>query len=225
MPTELKLAKANASFWNRGAQLPLGMTVGEIEHSVTATYSFLHSLNTFLISKGYLTLEELFLGNSLSGALSEILVKNISDHSAAVIRNVKVGGHPDLLLRGKYPGNTVLRGEGIEVKSSKQRGGWQGHNPEAGWTLIFRYKLDDDFSKSARLREPIEFVQILAAELAQSDWSFSGRTGASRRTITASITKTGMHKLRSNPIYQNPAYIVAPDRRLLEEYKAISAQS
>lgn len=39
-----------------------------------------------------------------------------------------------------------------------------------------------------------------AAKLDKKDWSFSGRKGKSRRTISSSIIKSRM-KLRSNKIY------------------------
>ena len=48
--------------------------------------------------------------------------------------------------------------------------------------------------------DPIRFVQVLAADLNEDDWSHSGRSGDSRRTITPSIIASGMNKLRSNPL-------------------------
>jgi hypothetical protein len=51
------------------------------------------------------------------------------------------------------------------------------------------------------MRRPTEIAGVYAAQLRKRDWSFSGRKGESRRTITASITKSGMDKLRSNIVY------------------------
>ena len=181
----------------------------------------LYEVNNFLVGKGLDRLEDLLLGNSLSGMASEILVKSISDCSKTLIRNEKVGGHPDLVPRGAYPGDAVLRGEeGVEIKSSKQQGGWQGHNPEDADLIVFRYVLGDK-SQPTDQRSPITFVQILAAKISKSEWSFSGRKGKSRRTITASITEKGVHKLRSNPIYQDPSYISGRASRT-EKYKKLS---
>ena len=73
--------------------------------------------------------------------------------------------------------------------------------------LVFRYVLGDKNQRESQ-RTPITFVQILAARISKSEWSFSGRKGESRRTITASITAEGVHRLRSNPVYQDPAYVV-----------------
>jgi hypothetical protein len=53
-----------------------------------------------------------------------------------MVANRKIGGHPDLLPKAKYTTDSILKGlEGIEVKTSIQRGGWQGHNPEECWMV------------------------------------------------------------------------------------------
>lgn len=222
MSKQILRAEIVEGYFNSGAELPCGLTVSEIRQAIIDTYEFLFDLNNFFVSKGYARLEELLLGNSRSGMISEILVKHIGENSSTLTRNRKVGGHPDLIPRGKYPNDEVLHGnEGIEVKTSKQPGGWQGHNPEDAWLLIFRYVEDARSGVSPSERKPLEFVQVLCAHITHDEWSFSGRSGTSRRTITASITEAGMDKLRSNPIYQHPAYIVAPNRTMREKYEGI----
>jgi len=91
--------------------------------------------------------------------------------------------------------------EGIEVKASKQKGGWQGHNPEGGWFMIFRYEVDRE-TMPMEERRPTQIVEVLIAKLTKDDWSFSGRKGKSRRTITASIRASGVKKLRDNWVYR-----------------------
>lgn len=187
---------------NKSVGLPYRLTVAEVEEAVQETYRLFHGLNDFLVGGGFRPLEELLLGNSLSGIISEFLVKNIARASANLVANLKVGGHPDLLPRGYYDSNLVLQGdEGIEVKSSIQKGGWQGHNPEEGWVMIFRYAIGKQHSGVIM---PLTFLEILCAKLLKSDWSFSGRRGASRRTPTASITWSGVEKLRSSFLYRVP---------------------
>ena len=113
-----------------------------MEKAVAETYRLFHGLNNFLLSNGFRPLEELLLGNSFSGIISEFLVKNIARASQTLEANMKIGGHPDLLPKGYYTSNSVLKGdEGIEVKSSIQPRGWQGHNPETCWLMIFRYAI------------------------------------------------------------------------------------
>lgn len=201
-------------FFNEHAVLPYGLTVAEVRQAMGRTYDFFQAVNTFLVERGYGRLEDILLGNSFAGVLSETLVKNLSDASYTLTRNRKVGGHPDLILPDRYPGDSVLRGEdGIEVKASKTKGGWQGHNPERGWVMIFRYVVDTT-TEPVEDRCPTEFVEVLAAELQEDDWSFSGRTGNSRRTITASVNIRGTAKLRSNAVFRNPQYVVCARRRL-----------
>jgi len=190
--------------------LPYGLKVSEVEQAVAETYRLFHGLNDYLVREGFRPLEELLLGNSLSGIMSEFLVKNIARVSSTLEANLKVGGHPDLLPKSHYPSNLVLKGaEGIEVKCSIQRGGWQGHNPEDCWLMVFRYvvgKQDDGEIM------PLTFIEILCARLTKSDWSFSGRRGVSRRTPTASITEAGVERLRSNFLYRLPGVGVGRHR-------------
>lgn len=209
-PTQL-----DPRYVNRGVQLPYGLRVDEIEEAVAETYRLFHGLNDFLIQSGFRPLEELLLGNSLSGIISEFLVKNVARASQTLEANMKVGGHPDLLPRGHYSSNLVLKGdEGIEVKSSIQRGGWQGHNPEDCRLMVFRYAIgEQDDGESV----PLTFVEILCAKLERADWSFSGRKGASRRTPTASITASGVEKLRSKFLYRLPGVGIGRHRDILAE--------
>lgn len=200
---------------NQRVVLPYGLTISEIEHAVAETYRLFHGLNDYLVESGFRPLEELLLGNSLSGIISEFLVKNIARASATLESNLKVGGNPDLLPKGHYSSNLVLKGdEGIEVKASIQKGGWQGHNPEDCWVMIFRYAVGErDTGESV----PMTFIEILCAKLKKSDWSFSGRKGTSRRTPTASITTAGVKKLRSNFLYRLPEVGVGRHRSIIAE--------
>ena len=200
---------------NQRASLPYGLRVDEVEKAVAETYRLLHGLNDYLVGAGFHLLEELLLGNSLSGIISEFLVKNIARASTTLEANLKVGGHPDLLPKGHYSSNLVLKGdEGIEVKSSIQGGGWQGHNPEDCWLMVFRYVVGEQGDDS---KVPLTFIEILCAKVEKSDWSFSGRKGSSRRTPTASITASGVEKLRRNFLYRVPGVGVGAHRDVLAE--------
>lgn len=205
----------DSQYVNRHVVLPYDLKVGEVEKAVAETYRLFHGLNDFLVEGGFRPLEELLLGNSLSGIISEFLVKNIARASETLEANLKVGGHPDLLPKGYYASNLVLKGEeGIEVKSSIQPGGWQGHNPEDCWLMVFRYAIGEQESGEV---VPLTFVEILCAKLARLDWSFSGRKGASRRTPTASITASGVEKLRNNFLYRLPGVGVGRHRDILAQ--------
>ena len=199
MATE-RPARLDPRYVNQNVSLPYGLTVAEVEEAVAETYRLVHGINDYLTGGGFRPLEELILGNSLSGIISEFLVKNIARASETLDANLKIGGHPDLLPKGHYSSSLILKGdEGIEVKASIQKGGWQGHNPEDCWLMVFRYAVGEQKKGEAL---PLTFVEILCAMLKKSDWSFSGRKGASRRTPTASITANGVEKLRKNFLYR-----------------------
>jgi len=216
-------AQWNDNFANYNCELPYGLTTTHVRLAVEDVYNFLHNVNNTLVDQGLEPLETLVLGNTLSKMLSELIVKRISAHCETLTRNVRTGGHPDLIPEGMYPGNSVLRApEGIEVKTSKQRGGWQGHNPERGWLIIFRYIMEEP-NPPVEERQPIEFVQILFGRLETEDWSLAERGERSRRTRTTSINQRGVHKLRRSPVYQIPDYIVAPNAALRQQYTALNA--
>ncbi len=200
---------------NRQAVLPYGLTVNEVASAVAETYRLFHGLNDYLLQSGFRPLEELLLGNSLSGIISEFLVKNLARTSTSLEANLKVGGHPDLVPKGYYPSDGVLKGEeGIEVKCSIQRGGWQGHNPEDCWLMIFRYMVGEQKDKR---RVSLTFIEILCAAITKSDWASSGRSGASRRTPTASITESGVDKLRRNFLYRLPGVGIGKHRAIFAD--------
>lgn len=209
-PTEL-----DPQYVNRRVHLPYELHVHEVEKGVAETYRLFHGLNDFLVQGGFHPLEKLLLGNSLSGIISEFLVKNIARTSQTLEANMKVGGHPDLIPKGHYSSNLILKGdEGIEVKSSIQGGGWQGHNPEDCWLMVFRYAIGEQANGESF---PLTFVEILCAKLERADWSFSGRKGTSRRTPTASITASGVEKLRNNFLYRLPDVGIGRHRNILAE--------
>jgi len=200
VPKYLELPEINYSAFNDDAILPYDLSVKNIIKTIELTNKFLYDLNNYLVSHKYSRLEETLLMNAFAGLISEINVKNLSDACESLVRNVKVGGYPDLIPVGLYEGNSVLRGKGIEVKSSKQVGGWQGHNPEKGHLIVFRYSVDVE-TMPIENREPTYISHVYVAELEEEDWNFSGRSSSSRRTITASINRKGMKKLRGNWVY------------------------
>ncbi|HXA54389.1 MAG TPA: hypothetical protein VNV37_05880 [Solirubrobacteraceae bacterium] len=197
--------------FRENAELPFGLRIAEVRQALEQVYDFLHDLNVFLVGRGYDRLEETILGNSLSGFISELVVRNLGRASETLARNTKIGGHPDLIPRGEYPCDAVLHAPlGVEVKTSIQSGGWQGHNPERSWIMVVQYSVDVS-TKPVEERRPIEVLKVMAAQLVESDWSFSGRAGTSRRTPTASILKTGTAKLHANAVYEHPHYIRSLD--------------
>jgi len=89
------------------------------------------------------------------------------------------------------------------VKGSRYAKGWQGHNPEAVWLMVFSFDANssNDIKKGIPAR-PFRFAGIFIALLALEDWTYSGRSPTSRRTITATVNATGMEKMQANWVYK-----------------------
>jgi hypothetical protein len=195
-----------------GVSLPYDLRVAEVRAGMEAFYDFLNAANSYMTEKGWNRLEETLSAATFSGVVSELIVESVSSQSRAVVKNQYHNGRPDLVPRGLYAGDSVLRGEeGIEVKASRNASGWQGHNVESGWIMIFQYEVDVT-TEPVELRAPSRLVRVLCARLHEADWSFSGRGSTSRRTITASIVQSGYEKLTRRPVYLDPTYVV-PGRR------------
>jgi len=212
MPDFIDRPNLHPRGFNHDVMLPYGLRVAEVRAAMEDIYDFLHNVNRFLTQKGWDRLEETLLAATFSGVISEMVVQSTSKQSASLIRNQYHNGRPDLLPRGMYPGDAALHAaEGIEVKASRHESGWQGHNVESGWIMIFQYQVDLETMPDER-REPTRFVRVLCAQLAEEDWSFSGRRPGSRRTITASILRSGTQKLLTKPVYLDPTYEPRPRR-------------
>jgi len=53
----------------------------------------------------------------MSGMISDMLTASMAKHSRVLVENRHFNGHPDLLVQGRYPQNSVRAGEhGIEIK-------------------------------------------------------------------------------------------------------------
>lgn len=100
-----------------------------------------------------------------------------------------------------YEGDAAQNGkEGVELKTSRATSGWQGHNPEGGWLMVFQIGVDTE-AEPVYDREPTRVERVLIAQLEESDWNFSGRRPGSRRTPTASVNRTGREKLELGAVY------------------------
>ena len=80
-----------------------------------------------------------------------------------------------------------------------------GHNPEDSWLMVFVFDSNRPSDAVQSIQpKPFRFIKVVGASLTKNDWSFSGRSGISRRTITASVTKSGYQKMMSKWIYKIP---------------------
>lgn len=190
--------------FNGRAQLPYGLAPEHIRRSMQDFIDFLGFLNTQLNRKKMERLESFLMPANFSSIVGEFMAAAIPKYCKTVYRNRYHNGHPDLVPKGHYPNDSILHGpEGVEIKASRRTSGWQGHNPEDVWLMVFVF--DANASKDAATGiepKPFRFVKVVGALLEQQDWKFSGRSATSRRTITASVTRSGFEKMEANWIYR-----------------------
>lgn len=191
---------SNGQF-NPSCILPYKLTLDDIQTAMSEFLSFLEYLNTQLFNRGLPRLESFFMPANFSSLVGEFMVTAIPKTNAQLVKNRYHNGHPDLIPVDVYPENAVLHGEfGIEIKSSRHITGWQGHNAEDVWLMIFVF--DSNSQNDMNPIRPFRFRFVAGASISKSDWSESGRTGTSRRTPTASILTSGRAKMTQNWIYK-----------------------
>jgi len=191
--------------FNRQCKLPYGLTVPHIQSAMEDFLDFIRFVDLQLSTRQISPLESMLMPANFSSMVGEFMVSGISSRSPTLTKNRYHNGHPDLIPAGKYPDDAAQHApEGIEVKASRYLSGWQGHNPENTWLLVFVFQAarpTDDLKGISFV--PFGFVKVVGARLKKSDWLFAGRSGASRRTITASVTRSGWEKMESNWIYRD----------------------
>ena len=190
--------------FNRSAKLPYGVKPVHIRRAMQDFIDFLGFINAQLNTKKIERLESFLMPANFSSMVGEFMAAAIPKYCKSVVRNKYHNGHPDLLPKRKYPDDSILHAaEGIEIKASRHRSGWQGHNPEKVWLLVFVFDANrsSDAGKGVEPR-PFRFVKVIGAGLTLDDWVFSGRSVTSRRTITASVTRSGFEKMEANWIYR-----------------------
>jgi len=193
----------NADGFNPIAEIPNGVTVAHIAAAMGEFLDFLGFINAQLHTKKIERLESFLMPANFSSIVGEFMGAAIPKHCKSVVRNKYHNGHPDILPAGSYQGDAVQHGpEGIEIKGSRHASGWQGHNAEECWLLVFVFDANTSRDSGNGIApRPFRFVKVVGAKLRKSDWQFSGRSKTSRRTITASVKRSGFDKMEKNWIY------------------------
>jgi hypothetical protein len=212
MPVDLEFAACSPApilpdGFNKAAVLPFGLTTNHIRKALNGFTNFLGLVNQQLHTKQLPRLESMLMPANFSSVVGEFMGANIPKYCPTLAKNVYHNGHPDLLPKGKFPNNSMQHcNEGIEIKASRYMRGWQGHNAEDCWLMVFVFDSNRpvDVSKGIASK-PFRFVIVAGARLAKADWNFAGRSATSRRTITASVTTSGYDKMVNNWIYKDVA--------------------
>lgn len=191
--------------FNYGAALPYGLTIEHLYNAMSEFVNFLGFVNQQLHAKAIKRIESMLMPANFSSLVGEFMTGSIPTYCPTLVKNQYHNGHPDLIPAGRFPNDAVQHStEGIEVKASRYLRGWQGHNPEDIWLMVFVFDSNrpTDPLKGITLK-PFNFVTVLGAQLTKSDWKFAGRSETSRRTITASVTRSGYEKMIENWIYKS----------------------
>jgi hypothetical protein len=190
--------------FNPKAIIPFGVTTAHIHAAMQDFIEFVTVIDTQLHAKGMVSLENTMMQANFSSLVGEMMGARIPKHCPTVVKNLYHNGHPDVLPAGKYPNNSAQHAgsDGIEIKASRYLQGWQGHNAEDVWLMVFVFQSGRAGPK-VKQTQAFKFLLVAGAMLAKADWQFSGRSETSRRTITASVSKAGAEKMIANWIYKS----------------------
>jgi hypothetical protein len=142
MPAERNRAKREN--FNPGAELPYELRIQDFEIAMQDVYDLFFDVNSGLIEKGLARLDDFLRPAIMSGLISDLLTASVANHARALTVNAYFNGHPDLVLKGVYPGDKVKAGtEGVEIKTTRKSGGAvDTHGARNQWMAVFVYDVD-----------------------------------------------------------------------------------
>jgi hypothetical protein len=152
------------SKWNHNLQLPFQLRLRDFEMAMQDVYDFFRDVNAALVERGLERLDDMLRKATMSGLLSDMLTASLAKHSRSLAVNLFHNGHPDLIVRGVYPENSVKAGsEGVEIKTTRKPGGAvDTHGARDQWMGVFVYGVDNA-TQPARKRMPMTFTEVYLA--------------------------------------------------------------
>ena len=190
-------------WFNPAPRLPFNLRVKDVALAMQDVYDFFFDVNSFLRDRGLRRLDDSTRPAIMSGLVSDMLTESVAKHSRSLTPNRYHNGHPDLLVAGVYPGNSVKAGtEGVEVKTTNKRGGAVDfHGARDQWVMVFVY-LVDNTTEPATEREPLRFSEVYLAKVTADDFRRNERGELGTRTAT--LDREGLVKLRAGWLYKQP---------------------
>lgn len=185
---------------NTGTKLPYQLRIADFQMAMQDVYDFFFDVNSHLTKKGLQRLDDMLRPAIMSGVLSDMLTASLAKHSRTLRENQYFNGHPDLIVQGVYPNNSVKAGgEGIEIKTTRKKGGAvDTHGARKQWLCVFVYTVDGD-TQPARNRAPMAFTEVYLGQVTIADFRKNARGELGTRTAT--LHADGIKKLRKNWIY------------------------
>ncbi len=160
-----------------------------------------YDVNGLLEGKGLERLDEMLRPANMSGLLSDMMTASVAHHSRSLTINQYHNGHPDLVVKGVYPNNSVKAGEkGIEIKTTRKKGGAvDTHGARNQWFCVWVYQIDDE-TEPANARKPMVFTEAYLSEVTVGDFRKNERGELGTRTAT--LDKAGLVNFRKNWLYR-----------------------
>jgi hypothetical protein len=191
----------DASGFNRSLPLPFNLRIEDFSIAMQDVYDFFYDVNSLLEGKGLQRLDEMLRPANMSGLLSDMLTASIAHHSRSLTVNEYHNGHPDLIVRGVYPNNSVKAGEqGVEIKTTRKPGGAvDTHGARNQWFCVFVYRIDDK-TQPIIARKSMVFTEAYLSEVTTADFRKNERGELGTRTAT--LDKAGLAKFRQNWLYR-----------------------
>lgn len=189
------------SKFNQELELPYELRRQDFQMAMQDVYDFFYDVNSHLTVKGLQRLDDMLRPAIMSGLLSDMLTASLARHSRGLTENKYFNGHPDLIVQGLYPGNSVKAGvEGVEIKTTRKAGGAvDTHGAREQWMCVFVYRIDI-VSEPAMDRTPMIFTEIYLGKVTTGDFRKNPRGELGTRTAT--LHKDGIKKLRDSWIYR-----------------------
>jgi hypothetical protein len=186
---------------NTNPQLPYELRVEDFVLAMQDVYDFFYDVNRGLVEKGLERLDDILRPAIMSGVLSDMLTASLAKHSRSLVVNAYFNGHPDLVVKGRYPDNAIKAGEyGVEIKTTRKAGGAvDTHGARNQWMCVFVYETDN-VSEPATDRRPLAFTEVYLGEVTIEDFRKNPRGELGTRTAT--LHAAGIAKLRRNWIYK-----------------------
>jgi hypothetical protein len=193
--------QVDTAAFNSSARLPFELRLKDFELAMQDIYDFFHDVNTALVGKGLQRMDDTLRPAIMSGLLSDMLTASMARHSRTLTENRYFNGHPDLIVKGVYAGDSVKAGtDGVEIKTTRKAGGAvDTHGARDQWMCVFVYAIDAK-SEPANARKPMTFTEVYLGEVTRDDFRKNARGELGTRTAT--LHKEGVAKLRSNWIYK-----------------------
>ncbi|GAA0618534.1 hypothetical protein [Thalassospira tepidiphila] len=192
--------EVNLDALRKDADLPYSLRLVDFQMAMQDVYDFFYDVNKLLLAKGLHRMDDMLRPAAMSGMISDMLTASMAKHARTLAENKHFNGHPDLIVQGKYPNNSIASGEhGIEIKSTRKPGGGvDTHGAREQWMCVFVYQTDHA-TEPAIHRAPMKFTEVYLGHVTLTDFRKNARGELGTRTAT--LDRNGLKKLRSNWVY------------------------